>query len=163
MTTGVLTIDRAFYDLTSKPFAVTGGGAYYAWNDNSIPFAKNQYPNTAIMSHFTYGNGNDCIVGITVGTGHYVLFFVDKLNSKYGISSLSDFTTFLQTQANNGTPVQICYELKDPTTVQLTPAEVRTLLGQNNVWSDAGSVEVEYRADPTLVYAELQALILENI
>ena len=52
------------------------------------------------------------------------------------------------------------YELDTPTTVQLTPAQVATLLGTNNVWSDAGAVEVEYRADPTLAYNELANVIV---
>lgn len=45
----------------------------------------------------------------------------------------------------------------------LTPTEVKTLLGSNNIWSDSGTVEVEYRADSTLAYNELVAMILENI
>ena len=57
-------------------------------------------------------------------------------------------------------PLQVVYELATPTTVQLTPTEVRTLLGQNNVWADCGSVEVEYRADPTLAYNELAQVIV---
>ena len=56
--------------------------------------------------------------------------------------------------------VQFLGELRTPTTVQLTPAQVATLLGANNVWSDAGAVEVEYRADPTLAYAELANVIV---
>lgn len=41
-----------------------------------------------------------------------------------------------------------------------TPAQVASLLGDNNVWSDAGAVEVEYRADPTLAYNELANVIV---
>jgi hypothetical protein len=58
------------------------------------------------------------------------------------------------------------YELATPTTFATTPTEVRTLLGTNNVWSDAGDVAVTYRKDPTLAQEELQAqleaLVLEN-
>lgn len=43
--------------------------------------------------------------------------------------------------------LQICYELEEPFTVQLTPAQLSTLLGTNNVWADTGDVSVEYRAD----------------
>ena len=32
----------------------------------------------------------------------------------------------------------------------LTPNELSTLLGANNIWSDAGEVTAEYRADTTL-------------
>lgn len=43
--------------------------------------------------------------------------------------------------------VQCVYELATPFTVQLTPSQLSTLLGQNNVWADTGDVTVEYRAD----------------
>lgn len=39
--------------------------------------------------------------------------------------------------------VQIAYELATPTTVQLTPTQVSTLLGANNIWADTGIVEVK--------------------
>ena len=38
--------------------------------------------------------------------------------------------------------VQFVYELKEPQTIQLTPEEVKTLVGENNTWSNAGQVEV---------------------
>ena len=44
------------------------------------------------------------------------------------------------------TPLQVVYELATPQTYQLTPQEVQTLLGDNNIWSD-GQVEVVYKAD----------------
>lgn len=43
--------------------------------------------------------------------------------------------------------VQLVYELATPVTYHLTPTEVRTLLGQNNVWADTGDTEVVYKAD----------------
>lgn len=42
---------------------------------------------------------------------------------------------------------QVCYELATPIEIDLTPAQVQTLLGLNNVWSDCGQVTVGY-ADP---------------
>ena len=38
-----------------------------------------------------------------------------------------------------------CYERRIPITYQLTPQEVRTLLGINNLWADCGDVEATYR------------------
>lgn len=60
-------------------------------------------------------------------------------------------------------PLQVAYKLQTPTEIQLTPTEVKSLLGSNNIWSESGTVEVEYRADSTLAYNELVAMILENI
>ena len=47
--------------------------------------------------------------------------------------------------AMNG--VQLVYELATPIEVDLTPTEITTLLGTNNVWADCGDIEVEYCAD----------------
>lgn len=44
-------------------------------------------------------------------------------------------------------PTTLVYPLAAPTTYQLTPTEVRTLLGNNNIWADTGDTEVAYRAD----------------
>ena len=49
----------------------------------------------------------------------------------------------------------LVYELATPITVALTPNELSTLLGANNIWSDAGEVTAEYRADPTLYIQRL--------
>lgn len=48
------------------------------------------------------------------------------------------------------TPFQVVYPLSEPYTVQLAPAEVRTLLGGNKISADTGDVEVTYRAVPNL-------------
>ena len=50
--------------------------------------------------------------------------------------------------------VYAVYELAEPVTYQLTTTEVKTLLGQNNIWADTGDTEVTYCADPTLYIAE---------
>ena len=42
------------------------------------------------------------------------------------------------------TGAQVCYKLATPLTIQLTPAQLSTLKGDNNVWSDAGDVTLEY-------------------
>ena len=41
----------------------------------------------------------------------------------------------------------IVYELATPQTYQLTPQAIVLLTGDNNVWSDSGSIEVKYRAN----------------
>jgi phage-related protein len=51
-------------------------------------------------------------------------------------SNASDFKT-----AMNG--VQLVYELATPQTIQLTPTEVKTLLGENNIFSNCGDVSVK--------------------
>lgn len=46
--------------------------------------------------------------------------------------------------------VQLCYEIAEPQTYQLTPHEVNSLLGVNNIFADTGDISCEYRADPDL-------------
>ena len=44
-------------------------------------------------------------------------------------------------------PLELCYELATPQTYQLTPQQIQTLIGTNNVWSEDGAIEVEYIAN----------------
>ena len=48
------------------------------------------------------------------------------------------------------TGAQVVYTLATPLTYQLTPQEVKSLLGKNNVWSSGGTSSVTYRADTKL-------------
>lgn len=63
-------------------------------------------------------------------------------------STAADFKS-----AMNG--VQACYEINSPVEFTTDPATLSTLKGQNNVWSDADSVEMTYIADPKLYIAQL--------
>ena len=56
--------------------------------------------------------------------------------------------------AFSSTPLVVVAELATSATYQLTPHEVNTLLGDNNIWADTGDTAVEYRQDPTLALAE---------
>ena len=51
--------------------------------------------------------------------------------------------------------ISIVYELAEPIHYPLAPIEIKTLLGQNNIWADTGDTEVEYRADTTLYIKRL--------
>lgn len=45
------------------------------------------------------------------------------------------------------TGAQVVYELAEPIVYSLTPTEITTLLGINNIWADCGDVRVEYFVD----------------
>lgn len=53
------------------------------------------------------------------------------------IQTLSEFNTIKDN-------IEICYELANPITVQLTPTQVEQIIGTNNIFSDTGNVEVYY-------------------
>lgn len=40
--------------------------------------------------------------------------------------------------------VMACYEMDMPTEITTIPAQLSTLAGENNVWSDAGDISLEY-------------------
>ena len=68
----------------------------------------------------------------------------------------SDVTELQSVIANQ----TLVYELATPQTYQLTPTEVTTLLGQNNIWADTGDSSVEYPADTKLyIDKKLAALV----
>lgn len=65
---------------------------------------------------------------------------------RYFLSELTEENayTFLDTLENNGTPLHIVFPLETPIAYALTPTQLQTLLGHNNIWSNADRVEVEY-------------------
>jgi len=64
-------------------------------------------------------------------------------------SAYTDVATFKAAMSG----VQLVYELATPVTYQLTPTEITTLMGENNIWADCGDVSVEYFAK-TQTYIE---------
>ena len=68
-------------------------------------------------------------------------------NSYFGVNpnmTLANYKTFLANQYSNGTPVTMIGKLATPTTIQLTPTEVKTILGQNNIFGDCGDIDLKY-------------------
>lgn len=58
----------------------------------------------------------------------------------------SSFNDDVQAFAGAVTGHYFCYEI-EPTTYQLTPLQINTLLGENNIWQNTGDVSVSYKAD----------------
>ena len=73
------------------------------------------------------------------------------------IADLEAWKTYL---GNNH--LQVLIPLANKETYQLTPTEVKTLLGVNNIFTDCGTVKVTYRADPTL-YGQKQENTVSGI
>lgn len=58
-------------------------------------------------------------------------------------------------------PLQVAVHIA-PITYQLTPIQLQTFLGQNNVWSNADYVEVEYDLHETQTLLQRKAFIMAN-
>ena len=94
----------------------------------------------ALCSHYPYAASTVGITSFSIFTNGLGVYF-----NNTGYANTTAWTAFLEAQAGAGTPIQVCYPLDTPQTVQLTPTQIMTLLGQNNVWADCGPIlELEY-------------------
>ena len=90
-----------------------------------------------------YGGSVDVVSGPLSSTMDEIESYNGETIGEPWISSLDDY-------AQGATPTmgaQVVYTTATPRTYQLTPQEVKTLLGQNYIWSDSGDVSVDYIAD----------------
>jgi hypothetical protein len=150
--TGVLTVDRAFVDLGTlawgKAPAETKYPRFYSNSLKGIikPTDTTATVTDAICSDYKAtafdtvyrGNTNSVFAVVNVQSDAKGSFSI--IDSRF--DNADDFKA-----AMNG--VQFCYPLLEPITYQLTPHEVKSLLGINNIYADCGNVSVEYRADTT--------------
>ena len=67
------------------------------------------------------------------------------------ITTVNDWKTYF---ANN--PTQFCYELAEPMIFQLTPQQIQTLVGKNNVWSEQGEISLAYHIPITNLLVKRQ-------
>jgi len=125
-------------------------GANYAWNSytftNLLFEGSNDGVRTLFCSHtknhitglqmYNTSTTSDYPDAVCVSTGSNVRF----RNS--ACTSLSDYQTWLQQQATNGTPVQIVAKLATPTAFTFTGANIPTLAGTNNIYADTGDISV---------------------
>ena len=138
----------------------TGAKVYHSGEDTSNPTEIDiTFPTEAGT---VYGGSLNVTTGVlTVDRAQIASYNGETLPGEW----ISDRDVYAQGTTPT-TGAQVVYELATPITYQLTPQEVRTLLGTNNIWADTGDVTVGYKADTKLYidkkFAELQALILEQ-
>ena len=147
VTTGVLTIDRAMEDLGTLTWYLGSNSGYGQFFYAAISGKATGTTNVLSDRYKTEARGDWTAAtdhAIAGNSGSSQIYIKD---SRY--SSASTFKT-----AMNG--IYVCYELATPTTVQLTPTEVATLLRQNNIWADTGDItEVTIRCDTALYLQKL--------
>ena len=159
---GVLTVDKALLTLTGTE----------AWSNSDINMnvrvriavadIKCTLTNSsiihAICSHYQPVSANDTYDGRVGFSGHdstRVMYFNDGERT----ADVETWKAFLAEQYAAGTPVQVCYPMVNPVTVQLTPQEVLALSGTNTLYSDTGDTVVMGRADPGAIIEAQQATI----
>lgn len=144
VTSGVLTITHGIYSYDgTESFNLVGEGTTGRRFTNA--FSHDQKSDVGIFSHGILANRN---IGVWGEFRVLASGYLAVLDNTSNFATVSDLQIYLATQYANGTPFQACYELAHPVTVQLTPTEIETLLGTNNIWSDTGDTTVRYRVGP---------------
>ena len=144
MISGKLVVDRKYVLGDTLDWAYASSGAYfYATTSDK----EKGYNNVTCNIYATAQQAgvanlqNNQIVGGTNDTAVYVK------DNRY-----TNATTFKQAMSGTG----ILYELATPQTYQLTPQQVNTLVGTNNVWSEQGNIELSYHIPITNLLVKRQ-------
>ena len=153
---GSLNVTSGELTLTHERYAFTGNetitsSAYVGHTRFSCQaltnLADNNNNNNNYCSHFvpaTSPVGNNEIDNAIAVYNRGLYWRADQF------ADVTAMKSYFSTQASGGTPVTYVAKLATPITVQLTPTQVNTLLGQNNVWADSGDVKLVYN-DPIVV------------
>ena len=147
---GKLIIDRAFA-------TIDGSSPSNWWTQNGV-FLYDRLTN--IERTDTISTANDIVIsnqykseGVNYrgSQSDKTIIKVVANNSQFAIKDTSlSAVADLMTQLNN-TPLQIAYKIATPTEITLTPTQVKTLLGNNNILADSGDVEVEIGENPYIL------------
>lgn len=145
VTSGALTVDRETY-------TVTGTESWVAWDSNAY-YTTTLTGKDGIINTTTKNCISSVLKSATAGD-----LYSGTQSSGVAVSGVRVYIS-ASDYANRANLVgmQIVYKLATPVTYQLTPTQVTTLLGTNNVWFDCGSTDCTYRADTKLYIEKLTA------
>ena len=159
VTTGVLTVDKAYYDVPSTDWVnLSTAGVYRHAAPTPAPLSTlgtdptGIYSNETNVTKYSYGTMKDNYPAISIDSSGRIYIAISN-----DIGSTDAAMAWLAQH-----PLSIVYPVASPQTYQLTPTEVRTLLGINNIWADTGDTEVAYRAD-TAQYIEKRISATQSI
>ena len=130
---GELVVDRAYVDMGSLTWTYQSAQTVFSTNISGLKrgiLICSNYKYTDVNNVERMNDGEIWDKGNAFSPTNVVV-----KDLRY--TSASDFK-----QAMSG--VQLVYELATPITYQLTPTQVKSLLGSNNIWADTGDVNVIY-------------------
>ena len=128
---GVLTIDRVFATKKWGQMSTVYNGETHS--TKSLNFDAN-----------VLKGGQNSITNITAT---YIEATTAQSTHYYVGSNLKTVYVVLPNDTNTDVDIQVCGTLEEPIEIQLTPHEVNSLLGVNNIFADTGDTVCEYRAD----------------
>lgn len=150
VTTGVLTVDRGYLSntflSTDALYDNAGNGRFVLTAQNAtLPSNTNtNFVNDKLIAS-ALKTSSQANLESALDTAGIAQWWGNRIGFACGDTSISTASAFRTWIGKNGSDV--VYPLATPITYHLTPTEVRTLLGQNNVWADTGDTEVTYKAD----------------
>ena len=138
--TGVLTVTHKQIDVGNKIWSETGTSIFYcSTSDMAALTGANVLCDTYLTANNASGTGS-------AGSWTDLTIRGQTTGERIFIKDLSFETAAAFKTGRTGT--KIVYPLATPTTIQLTPQEVESLLGDNTLWSDAnGDLTVTYRSN----------------
>lgn len=146
---GKLTVDRASISVTDYLTSINNNGAR---NGNQLIALSVNGKKTGISNFIS----NLFVIGVS-GIGKYTMHGRETTAtvefeipfSALGVTEEDPVNVRLSASRQwfTDNPTQLIYELATPITIDLTPQQITTLLGTNNIWSDAGDTTVAYKAD----------------
>ena len=144
VTNGVLTVDRAIVDLGTLSWTIYSSPDRHVFR-SSYPIPRPFIGDSALLPHAICSSYYPMAYSpiSSKDNGAFSLGRERVVVIEHRFTDVSSFATAVQ-------GVQLCYELAEPITYQLTPQQINTILGTNNVWSDTGDSDVEYPADTKL-------------
>ena len=158
---GVLTVDRIKTSMPAYWTVNTESSTYWLitnTRDDAISVENTDTSIRVISDGFKGISANEMITKIatTDNINSIALISSQRLFlkvSKADYPTLNDLYSMIQT--NN---LQVIYELATPQTYQLTPTQVKSLPGVNNIWADTGNIiNAEYVRDTTTIINQILA------
>jgi len=135
---GVLVVDRCFVENTNVQGRSESNDGYFWYTTTAtikIPPISDVNEKLICDRFRTVDNTNN-------GSPEGVISFFKNGIIRWKEQDTMTLTEYREYLASN--PFQICYELATPITYTLTPQEITTLLGTNNIWADAGNISCTY-------------------
>jgi hypothetical protein len=141
-------------DDTNLRLVISGSSSGYSYDISQVqietgttatsyaPYTGTTYPIAFPSEAGTvYGGELDVTSGVLRATYANIASYAGETINEPWISSMDKYVA----GATPTTGAQVVYPLTTPRTYQLTPTEVTTLLGVNNVWADTGDVKIWYK------------------
>lgn len=144
--TGVLTVDRAYVPSIPVTAKDQNSGAY--WYTSGI--ANLNAKNDGVIC-----NKLKIMDGIASSTTESGLTWYTNNIIRWRENGTMDMDVAEYREYLQDNPISLTYRLMEPITYQLTPAQLITLLGTNNIFASTGDVSIGYRSDTKLYIQRL--------